>query len=202
MLFADHFLSTPEGRFFVAIDHEFLSNRFNHYGLTEQFDDYDRVYEYVTKEMIDFDEDSPLYRAAVRLYGLVHARFILTRPGFKKMASKYSRDIHLPCPRVNCKKSHCLPYGESEVEDIPTRIYCPNCTDVYKTKDPILERISGVYFGPTYVHLLEQTYPSFVPPEPPVAYVPKIFGMKVYHGEVDDGEYDEEEDIASEEETA
>ena len=73
--------------------------------------------------------------SARHLYGLIHARFILTSRGLSKMVDKLRKADFGRCPRVLCYGQALLPVGLS---DIPyqkaVKLYCPRCEDIYSPK--------------------------------------------------------------------
>ena len=116
------------------------------------------------------------------LYGLIHARWILTVGGLEKMVrtcilalpssihhhffqvAKYMCCDFGRCPRVFCHSHPLLPVG---LVDVPfeksVKLYCGRCEDIYTPRASRHSSIDGAHFGTTFPHLFYLVYPSLMP---------------------------------------
>lgn len=131
------------------------------------------------------EQRDQLETSARHLYGLIHARFIITSRGLSKMVRRFSSPSSLSpsltlsftpqiekykkgdfgrCPRVLCYGQALLPLGLS---DLPyqkaVKLYCPRCEDLYSPKSSRHGAIDGAYFGSTFAHMLFMVYPGMIP---------------------------------------
>ncbi|MES1923033.1 hypothetical protein MHBO_004567 [Bonamia ostreae] len=117
---------------------------------------------------------------AATLYGLIHARFILTGLGLEAMHEKLNEGEFGKCPRVYCRKA-LLPvglYDEFGLESV--KMFCIGCNDVYQPPEG-MERVDGAYFGTTFAHLFYLAFPELVPKDKKVKlYEPKVFGFRLH----------------------
>ncbi|KAH0795335.1 Casein kinase II regulatory subunit family protein [Histomonas meleagridis] len=191
----DVFLESPKASLFVRVDNEFISNSFNLFGLKPQIDNFNQALELIKKGPADSNIDPDIERDAMNLYGLLHARFLLTKNGIRLMLEKYQRNEFQQCPRVYCKGIRCLPYGVSaKVGSHSVKMFCPNCHDVYNSVDRQHHTIDGAFFGPSWVHMFMHTCQHLFPKIEQRVYVPKIFGFKIYHPGDSESESDFEEE--------
>jgi hypothetical protein len=121
--------------------------------------------------------------AAELLYGLIHARYIITPRGMSGMLGKY-KNVHFGrCPRVFCQGQAVLPVGQSDLPRTHTcKTFCPKCGDIYYPRSSRHANIDGAYFGTTFCHLFLQAYWDLAPAPPRESYVPRIFGFKIFKG--------------------
>ncbi len=113
------------------------------------------------------------------LYGLIHARFIVTPKGLQLMKQKYVEGCFGICPRILCEGQPVLPIGLSdELNKSRVKVFCPRCEDAYYPK--IKADIDGAYFGTAFPHMFLQTYPEYVPERGAPPYVPRIYGFRIY----------------------
>jgi casein kinase II subunit beta len=121
-----------------------------------------------------------LYQSAMDLYGLIHARFILTAKGLQMMKEKFIKNVFGACPRMLCDRQLVLPIGMSEELSISrVKVFCPKCKEVYIPRMRFVD-VDGAYFGSSFPHIFLQTFPELKPKEKAIQYVPKIYGFKLF----------------------
>ena len=121
-----------------------------------------------------------LYQSAMDLYGLIHARFILSAKGLQMMKEKFLKNVFGACPRILCDRQLVLPIGMSEDLSISrVKVYCPKCQEVYIPRMRFVD-VDGAYFGSSFPHIFLQTFPELKPGVTAIKYVPKIYGFKIY----------------------
>merc|ERR1711977_674768 len=113
----DWFISSRGNEYFCEIDEDYLTDRFNLTGLNTEVQYYQYALDLVT-DVFDLDCDDEMRetieKSARHLYGLVHARYIVTTRGLAKMLDKYKKADFGKCPRVMCKSHPLLPMGQSD----------------------------------------------------------------------------------------
>lgn len=120
-------------------------------------------------------------KSARHLYGLVHARYIVTTRGLTKMLEKYKKSEFGKCPRVMCEQQPLLPMGQHDSPNTSAvKLYCAKCEDLYNPKSTRHASIDGAYFGTSFHNILFQVYPTMVPPKSLRRYEPKVFGFRVH----------------------
>jgi casein kinase II subunit beta len=86
--FTPQFISSRGNEYFCEIDEEYLTDRFNLTGLNTEVQYYQYALDLIT-DVFDLDADDELReqieKSARHLYGLVHARYIVTTRGLAKM---------------------------------------------------------------------------------------------------------------------
>lgn len=182
------FCSLKGNEFFCEVDEEYIQDDFNLCGLANQVP----FYEYALDMILDLesviDEELPeqqqqmVESAADTLYGLIHARFILTSRGLHLMEEKF-KNVHFGrCPRVHCQGQPCLPVGQFDtLREGSVKIYCPRCNDIYYPRSSRHRGIDGAYWGTTFPHLFLMTLPENKPSTVTQIYLPRIYGFKVHN---------------------
>lgn len=88
--FFEQFISSRGNEYFCEIDEEYLTDRFNLTGLNNEVQYYQYALDLIT-DVFDLDADDDLReqieKSARHLYGLVHARYIVTTRGLAKMVN-------------------------------------------------------------------------------------------------------------------
>lgn len=179
------FTSLEGHEYMVEVDEAYIRDQFNLCGL-KAMKNYntamDMILGYAPTEEVFLDSlFLELYRSATDLYGMIHARFITSPMGLQMMKEKYQQGIFGHCPRVRCQRQNVLPVGFSDtLHNHRIKKYCPRCQEAYvvTSGEPHAD-IDGAFFGRSFPHIFLLTFPSLIPEEPPIPFVPKIFGFKV-----------------------
>jgi casein kinase II subunit beta len=99
--------------------------------------------------------------SAELLYGLIHQRYITSRPGIQQMLEKYELQHFGHCPRVLCRGAKVIPVGRTDSPAIDTvKLFCPSCLDIYTPPNSRFAHIDGAFFGTTFGCLFFMTFPD------------------------------------------
>ncbi|KAJ1927792.1 casein kinase 2 regulatory subunit [Tieghemiomyces parasiticus] len=182
---AEWFLYLKGNEYFVEIDEDYIADRFNLTGLNSEVEHYQAALQMIADDLdesaLDEATREVVDRSARHLYGLIHARYVITSRGMQKVLEKYKTGGFGRCPRVLCNNQSLLPVGLTDVPGIhPVKLYCPHCQDIYNPKSARHAAIDGAYFGSSLPHMIFQTHPSLIPTKSAARYEPKIFGFKVH----------------------
>eukprot|EP01118_Nematostelium_gracile_P003728 TRINITY_DN14320_c0_g1_i1.p1 TRINITY_DN14320_c0_g1~~TRINITY_DN14320_c0_g1_i1.p1 ORF type:complete len:243 (+),score=52.40 TRINITY_DN14320_c0_g1_i1:100-828(+) len=184
MTWVQWFCSLRGNEFFAEVDDEYIKDDFNLTGLASIVPNYEHALDMILDaDADDLNEEQTeiVQSAAEMLYGLIHARFVLTSRGLSQMVDKYNNAEFGRCPRVYCQGQAVLPVGQSDIARTNTvKLFCPKCQDIYYPKYSRHASLDGGYFGTTFPHLFMQTYPELVPTKPVYSYVPRIFGFMIH----------------------
>ncbi|KAF2094540.1 hypothetical protein NA57DRAFT_10273, partial [Rhizodiscina lignyota] len=111
---------------------------------------------------------SMIESSAELLYGLIHQRYITSRPGIQQMLEKYELCHFGACPRVYCNACKVLPVGCSDTPGQDTvKLFCPSCLDVYTPPNSRFQTVDGAFFGTTFGCLFFMTFPELEIGNPP-----------------------------------
>ncbi|CCE65296.1 hypothetical protein TPHA_0K01630 [Tetrapisispora phaffii CBS 4417] len=126
---------------------------------------------------------SILEHSAEQLYGLIHARFILTKHGLQAMAEKFDHKEFGTCPRYYCGGMQLLPCGLSDTIGKHTvRLYCPSCQDIYLPQSSRHLSLEGAYWGTSFPGIFLKHFKEledYVEKKNKETYELKVFGFKI-----------------------
>ncbi|TYJ06372.1 hypothetical protein E1A91_A12G229300v1 [Gossypium mustelinum] len=175
------FCNLRGNEFFCAVDDDYIQDDFNLCGLSSQVPYYDYALDLILDVESHEEQNELVESAAEMLYGLIHARYILTSKGMAAMLDKYKNYDFGRCPRVYCCGQPCLPVGQSDIPRASTvKIYCPRCEDIYYPRSKYQGNIDGAYFGTTFPNLFLMTHGHLKPQKATQSYVPRVFGYKIH----------------------
>jgi len=181
------FCSLRGNEFFCEVDEDYIQDDFNLTGLNGLVPYYDYALDMVLdvempmEDSLTEEQQEIVESAAEMLYGLIHARYIVTNRGMHAMYEKYRSASFGRCPHVFCQGQPVLPVGLSDLpRNYTVNVFCPRCHGLFFPKSTRQANIDGAYFGTTFPHLYLMTHPDMVPAKPTQTYVPRVYGFKVH----------------------
>lgn len=185
---------------FCEVERSYIEDGFNLYGLRACVSNFSDCLDLILDRFgpDDDSDDSQLTQSACTLYGLIHARYILTAHGLDAMyakvrlkqsrffiflidvffqpliAEQYAAKEFGTCPLVRCGGQPVLPVSlKDEIRAGPVKIYCPKCCQVYnpppaRSRSGLSTGVDGAAFGTTFPHLFLMTFSNLVPDPLPV----------------------------------
>ncbi|XP_017150544.1 casein kinase II subunit beta' [Drosophila miranda] len=171
--------------FFAMVDEDYIHDKFNLNFLDTDVNNYRCALEVILDlnngSGSDNVTDADVEASAEKLYGLIHARFILTNRGIDLMLEKFQKGVFGTCPRVFCQRQHVLPIGLSDNPgDEMVRLYCPKCSDVYLPRSARHANLDGAFFGTGFPHMLFMVNPELRPKRAKAKFVPRLYGFKIH----------------------
>lgn len=191
------FCSLKGHEMFCHVERAYIEDGFNLYGLRACVSNYSDCLDLILDRLgPDDSDDSLLTQSACTLYGLIHARYIVTTHGLDSMYNKYAAKEFGICPLIQCNGQPVLPVGLRDEIGIDTaKVFCPKCKNVYHTTPSRSSSsrgssngggggsaVDGAAFGTTFPHLFLMTFNNLVPDPHPTdsMYVPRVFGFRVH----------------------
>ncbi|CAH6722244.1 casein kinase II subunit beta' [[Candida] jaroonii] len=181
----DLFLGIKGHEYFCDIDEDYIRDKFNLTGLNQEVSKLSVLIDILT-DIIDIESQPEDQRDALEhnarvLYGLIHARYILTSRGLNKMFEKYRNGDFGYCPRVHCQLHPLLPIGLNDQPRLASvKLYCAKCEDLYNPKSGRHAIIDGAYFGTSFPAMFFQNFPQAIPVHDRKIYTPRVFGFKLH----------------------
>eukprot|EP00523_Entomoneis_sp_CCMP467_P016362 CAMPEP_0168784152 /NCGR_PEP_ID=MMETSP0725-20121227/10068_1 /TAXON_ID=265536 /ORGANISM="Amphiprora sp., Strain CCMP467" /LENGTH=310 /DNA_ID=CAMNT_0008834179 /DNA_START=44 /DNA_END=976 /DNA_ORIENTATION=- len=174
---------------FCEVERSYIEDGFNLYGLRACVSNFSDCLDLILDRIgPDDSDDSHLTQSACTLYGLIHARYIITAHGLDAMYNKYAAKDFGTCPLVQCQLQNVLPVGlKDEMGAETVKLFCPKCSQVFHAP-PVRSRantnggVDGAAFGTTFPHLFLMTFSNLVPDPLPMgtSYIPRVFGFRVH----------------------
>jgi len=181
------FCSLRGNEFFCEVDEDYIQDDFNLTGLNALVPYYDYALDMVLdvempmEDSLTEEQQEIVESAAEMLYGLIHARYIVTNRGMHAMYEKYRSAAFGRCPHVFCQGQPVLPVGLSDLpRNYTVNVFCPRCHGLFFPKSTRQANIDGAYFGTTFPHLYLITHPDMIPAKPTQHYQPRVYGFKVH----------------------
>lgn len=167
---------------FCEVERSYIEDSFNLYGLRSYVPLINECLDVILDRVGPDESSEDVLQASYALYGLIHARYIVTTNGLEAMHKKHYLLDFGSCPRWLCRGAPVIPLGirdEPKIEGV--KVYCPSCQDVYNPWNPApsSSTLDGAYFGTTFAHLFCMTYEHATPAQAREDYVPRIFGFRV-----------------------
>ncbi|KAL0220514.1 hypothetical protein RCL1_000368 [Eukaryota sp. TZLM3-RCL] len=178
------YCSLKGSEFFCEVDQSFLVDDFNMMGLSAIVPNYKSALDIILDRLdvynLPEENQYQLAESARLLYGLAHARYILTNPGINRMAAKYEHGDFGTCTRVLCDGNGLLPVGlYDSVGKESVLLYCHKCNRLYRNASGRHRHCDGAFWGTTFAHLFFLMKPNLKPSRCDDKYVPKLFGFRI-----------------------
>ena len=182
----DRFCNNPDNCYMCEVDEDYIRDSFNLYGLDSGCALYKPAINLILDSESSSDDSSSedydmqeLNDTAVYLYGMIHARYIITQDGLEAMLEKFKAHHFGCCSRVYCHNQDLLPVGLSDKPNVDSvKLYCPCCKEIYNPPK-VFESVDGAFFGTTFPHMFLLQYPRYLA-SPSKSYEPTIFGYKIH----------------------
>ncbi|XP_030566380.1 suppressor-of-stellate-like protein isoform X1 [Drosophila novamexicana] len=178
------FVNLQVNAFLCRVPFEFVQDRFNLTGLEVLVPSFHQTLDAILDTEFDTDygfnpmDTDPELTA--QLYGLIHARYIITTRGIDDMCQKYQRGEFGICPRIFCNGQLVLPVGLSDrFGESHVKVYCPRCRDVYQPHARCA-LLDGAMFGSSFPHMFFMQLPQLLPEPPVEKYTPRIYGFQLH----------------------
>jgi casein kinase II subunit beta len=161
-----------------AVDETYMRDEFNLFGLSSLVDDYRNAHRLIIGDFYESSVGRSLEQQARTLYTFIHARFVLTVSGVRKIRPKFERQLFGTCPRIACHSQSLLPIGLSATPgESAVKTFCPCCEDLY---DPGID-LDGAHFASGFPHFFVSVLKEDLAIEPLVPTNLAVFGVPLVH---------------------
>ncbi|KAH8298504.1 hypothetical protein KR044_008728, partial [Drosophila immigrans] len=171
------FVNLQVNEFLCRVPYDYIEDLFNLTGLETMVPNFYQALETILDSEVDAEYDgyNPMEMdREQQLYGLIHARYILSARGIDDMCVKYQRGDFGICPRIFCNGQLMLPVGLTDrIGESHVKVYCPRCRDVYQPHDRCA-LLDGAMFGCSFPHMFFMQLPQLLPEPPLEKYTPRL----------------------------
>eukprot|EP00123_Amoebidium_parasiticum_P005126 comp16376_c0_seq1/m.14230 comp16376_c0_seq1/g.14230 ORF comp16376_c0_seq1/g.14230 comp16376_c0_seq1/m.14230 type:complete len:313 (-) comp16376_c0_seq1:6-944(-) len=169
-------------KYLCEVEESYIEDAFNLFGLRSSVSNYSKALSLILDDEEDeiqsVEQYKKINKSAERLYGYIHARYIITSRGLSRMCQKYQRGDFGHCASPGCHHHPLLPMGTTDIiKREKMRLLCPSCEETFAVENTTLD---GAYFGTSWVQMLFFTFPETKPAKYPTKYTPRVFGYKVH----------------------
>ncbi|OHS95672.1 Casein kinase II subunit beta-2 [Tritrichomonas foetus] len=176
------FLSHPQNKWFCDIPNEYIEDVFNTFGLNDEFLYFrtccDIILGKLSAASLPINQAREICSQLPQVYGMIHARFILSPDGLISLAEKYDAEIYGTCPRIFCHEEPLLPIGlSSKPNESKVKAFCPICREIYEPRPK--NDLDGAYFGPNAAHLFLDQMKMTVKMASHEPFIHKAFGFRI-----------------------
>ncbi|CAI4221508.1 unnamed protein product [Auanema sp. JU1783] len=181
------FCSMYGNEFLTEVDESFIADQFNLTGLSDIVPDFRKA----LKIILDYDDSSDkssmqlvssaeFSRNCQMLYGVVHARFIMSTVGLEKMYDKVINKEFGKCPRYLCDSTPLIPTGIHDDPGLDTvKLFCPCCNEIYSPIPSKHRLLDGAYFGTSFAQMLLMAYP-LLRKKHKIEFIPRLYGFRIH----------------------
>ena len=156
----DTYLEQPFGDWFCHVPSNFAGNGFNTFGIGVDQAHAKSAFNILlgsdgnSSDSFDSDSEDEIEECTVKIFCLIHARYIFTTDGLNEMRRKYQDGVFGSCPRYSCNGQNLLPVGMSDKPGVDfVKVYCPCCKQIYEADD-VHSCIDGAFFSKSFPHYL------------------------------------------------
>ncbi|OHT08534.1 Casein kinase II subunit beta [Tritrichomonas foetus] len=140
----------------VNIPEDYISDRFNVFGLNDEFQFFliccDIINGKTNLNAIAHCNIREIREQLPYVYGMIHARYILSPEGLNAILDRYKTKVYGTCPRVYCQDEALLPIGpSSKLNESKVKTFCPVCREIFEPRPKI--DLDGAFFGPNMAHI-------------------------------------------------
>ena len=121
------YCSLRGNEFLCEIEDDYITDKFNLTGLNELVPLYRQALQTILDcfEPDEEDDKEQIQTSAERLYGYIHARYIMTNRGLQQMVDKWRNGEFQGCLKAYCNNQQMFPIGMTDKPLVDSvKLYC------------------------------------------------------------------------------